>query len=872
MKTIILPNNHKIMLCWPIFRWLFLYFSFLQRKASTWPSSESSNIQILGIFDEISNDTECSIHARAMFKAAILLSQQYKITIDGQLIGWRSVETNRDIVDTLSAVCQAISTSNIIGIIGPTILEEAYLITDFGKKLGLPIISYSVSDHKLSDRNVYPNFYRIIPSDKSAALVLVELFIRFNWTSCILIYQNDDFGSGGAKAINEAFIDSNLTIHNIILFDPMINRIQGDLKTSLMKSSTRIVVLWVQREYIPLILQDALESGVLGPKFTWILSSSIPLNGFDKKFHENLIGLLSIEPVAGNSSHMPANRTLLTQAYQIWKKFEPQSFPVHENVNYYALFAFDATWLLIKSLEKLCSTDRNNSVSSCLLFNQSSFCFHRFFIHSDLLFNAITTTEFLGASGPIKFNFNATDQISYTHYHIKNVQSSLDSLNFVSVFEYSSTENSTMLTKEDDVVWPGRSLEHPTGRASLEGLPLRIGIIGPIPFVKKIFELDENGQNITKLTGYIPDLIALLETNIKFIPDIRLMSTVNQTYDGLIESVANDEYDIIIADATVTAKRRQSVSFSNSIFDNSFRVIMRKSSDINIDLLSFVRPFSPNLWLLLLVTCLYAGLLICLLERKDNEKLQNRRIASQLAMSIWYSFGNIVGYGVDFHVNTAAGRLLTGGLYMFSLILVVTYTAHLTSELTLLKSKHIISGIEDIKKGKIKFDRIGIRPGSASEEYYLREISAGDRNYHKLISQNDLYERLRDRTIDASFMDSGTAEYITNNVHCDLTLIGEDFDKSIFGIVFPKQWLYAKDFDVIILSLREKGKLGDLREKWFRKTICPNVPVTKNVMDIDSLGGLFLILGVISFLSLLLFLWGKRIIFKNYLSSRIAQK
>ena len=34
-------------------------------------------------------------------------------------------------------------------------------------------------------------------------------------------------------------------------------------------------------------------------------------------------------------------------------------------------------------------------------------------------------------------------------------------------------------------------------------------------------------------------------------------------------------------------------------------------------------------------------------------------------MSMWFSFGTIVGYGVDYNVTTAAGRLLTLGLYIF---------------------------------------------------------------------------------------------------------------------------------------------------------------------------------------------------------------
>jgi hypothetical protein len=48
-----------------------------------------------------------------MFQSAIILSQQYNITIDGQLISWQSVNTEGDGINALGSTCSLISTSNI---------------------------------------------------------------------------------------------------------------------------------------------------------------------------------------------------------------------------------------------------------------------------------------------------------------------------------------------------------------------------------------------------------------------------------------------------------------------------------------------------------------------------------------------------------------------------------------------------------------------------------------------------------------------------------------------------------------------------------------------------------------------------------------
>ncbi len=62
------------------------------------------------------------------------------------------------------------------------------------------------------------------------------------------------------------------------------------------------------------------------------------------------------------------------------------------------------------------------------------------------------------------------------------------------------------------------------------------------------------------------------------------------------------------------------------------------------------------------------------------------------------------------------------------------YNAYLTSDLTILKTKNLISKTNDIKNGKIQFQRIGIRSDWASKNYFLREISTDSKDYWQLKS------------------------------------------------------------------------------------------------------------------------------------------
>lgn len=855
---------------WCISRYLFLLLIIEQfnidHTNASWPPMNISNIQLLGLFpdpENASRPTPFSTHARAMFQAAIVLSRQYNMRFEGEFISWQSVQTGGLKINALSSTCEAVSDSNIVGIVGPAFSREAHLIAAFAGNIGIPAISQSATNPDLSDRNAYSTFYRTVSSDNGAAIAIGKLFVRYNWTSSIIVYQNDAFGSGGAKSISQVFTDIGVTIRQTIVFDIATKTIRGDLKNLIASSSTRIIVLWADPIHTALVIQAALDNEVLGPQYMWVLSSNFLLNFFNQTFSPNLLGMLTVEPVIGSLVVGSVNTTLLDAAYRIWQQYEPETFTGAADVDYYALFAFDATWTLILALQKLCPTPKNSS-SSCVFLTNASDCFDRRLTNSRVLLDTINKLAFLGVSGPVQFSTNTTDRISGIYYVAQNCQPTPNGLSFVPVLKYSDLTNWDTVTPMQKIIWPGNTTRPPDDRVVLENVRLRIALVESPPFTIVNHATDANGNSVVTFTGYMPELIALLQARMKFIPNL-ILAPSSKTYAEVIQDVANDFYDMLVGDVAITAVRREIVSFSNSIFDNSVCIVMRQTVPDKIDLLAYMRPFKRDLWLLLLGCTIYAGVVVCCLERQENEALKNRSISSLFFMGIWYAIGVIIGYGVDFHVRTAAGRLLTAGLYIVSIVFVATYTANLASYLTISKSQDSVSSVDDIRNGKLTFNRIGIRVGTSMEDYYLRQISGGNRNFYPLKSLPQQFTSLLNGTIDATFMDSGIAEYATNNLYCNLTIIGADFDKMAFGIVMPKQWIHVQDVDVAILSLRESGALDNLRKKWFSSQICPDTYVIPSALGIESLAGLFLTFAVISILAVLLFLWKTRDTIKDYL-------
>jgi polar amino acid transport system substrate-binding protein len=276
--------------------------------------------------------------------------------------------------------------------------------------------------------------------------------------------------------------------------------------------------------------------------------------------------------------------------------------------------------------------------------------------------------------------------------------------------------------------------------------------------------------------------------------------------------------------------------------------------------------------MVILAAMLGTSVLIFLVERHENEALRGRSPVSMGAMSVWYSLGNIMGYGADFHVTTISGRLLTVALYILSLVLVASYTANLASNLTISKTKNIINGIDDLKQGKVPLSRVGIRPNTTEKAYFLREISGESRSYYPLKSREEIFARLLAGDIDASFIDGPTGEYMTNTVYCNLTLVGPEFNARRFGIVAPKNWLYLEDFDMNVLALRELGHPNTLKKRRFESNVCQDAEDTPNAMSVESMAGLFLTVGVIVVVALLVLVWTKSRAIKSYVQQLKAQQ
>ncbi|CAF1332977.1 unnamed protein product, partial [Rotaria sordida] len=328
------------------------------------------------------------------------------------------------------------------------------------------------------------------------------------------------------------------------------------------------------------------------------------------------------------------------------------------------------------------------------------------------------------------------------------------------------------------------------------------------------------------------------------------------SYNTLAElNSINGTWDIIISDITITSNRLLTVDFSVPIYETAIRVIVRDSSPISVNFLSYLRPFSLEVWLSIIGIVIYSGLLVFLFERRTIEETQDCRGLRAIIFGVYQALSTVIGMGSDLPLRTKSSRIIVIGLFTLSVLLVATYTANLSSYLTLQRTQPPISGIDDIKNGRLRFDRIGVLSNSAIEEFYTSYIS---NEFYPVKSVPDIYTLLLNNYIDAALGDALSIEYAVDRHYCgNLSVIGVGFAKSTYGIVMAKNWRYKLDLDVNIVTLRESGELESLEQKWFSKRTCNNITNVEKIWERDGIsftviGGLFISFLIVSAIAITL--------------------
>jgi ABC-type amino acid transport substrate-binding protein len=189
--------------------------------------------------------------------------------------------------------------------------------------------------------------------------------------------------------------------------------------------------------------------------------------------------------------------------------------------------------------------------------------------------------------------------------------------------------------------------------------------------------------------------------------------------ERLIEELEQKRMDVVLAALTITADREERIDFSHAYYASGLGIAVPAEDSGGI-IGVMRRLFSTTILKAVAVLVVVLGLigsLVGLLERRRNPAQFGGHPLKGIAAGFWWSAVTMttVGYG-DKAPVTAAGRLVAL-VWMFSaLILISSFTAIITSSLTVTEMGSSVEGPEDLSQV-----RVGTVAGTTSALYLERE-------------------------------------------------------------------------------------------------------------------------------------------------------
>ncbi|KAI7734668.1 hypothetical protein M8C21_009086 [Ambrosia artemisiifolia] len=431
---------------------------------------------------------------------------------------------------------------------------------------------------------------------------------------------------------------------------------------------------------------------------------------------------------------------------------------------------------------------------------------------------------------------------------LKGKMLNLDSLRIFNAHPLSSSE------ALHSVIWPGQRIQKPRGWVFPEnGRQLVIGVPHRVSFTEFVGQSNDTNA----FEGYCIDVFTSAVNLLPYAVPYKFQSygdrVKNPSYIELLSLVNAGVYDAAVGDIAITTNRTRLADFSQPFIESGL-VVVAPVWKSNSSTWAFLRPFSPLMWCVSGIFFILVGAVVWTLEHRINDEFRGPP-KKQIVTALWFSFSTIF-FSHRENTLSALGRMVLILWLFVVMILNSSYTASLTSILTVQKLYSPVKGIDSLMASK---EPIGYQENSYVGNYLTAEYSIHKDRLIPLSLPEDIEKALKDGPIHggvaAVVVERAYAELFLST-RCDFSIVGQEFTKNGWGFAFPRDSPLAADMSTAILKLSESGKLQRIHDKWLLRSACSSQGTRYEVdqLGLASFKGLFLIFGMACFLALIIYL------------------
>ncbi|XVF74083.1 hypothetical protein PTKIN_Ptkin13bG0032500 [Pterospermum kingtungense] len=681
--------------------------------------------------------------------------------------------------------------ADVIAIIGPQCPVVAHIISHVANELQVPLLSFAATDPTLSSLQ-FPFFVRTTQSDLYQMTAVAEVVDHYGWKEVIAIFIDDDGGRNGVSALSDKLAERRckLSFRVGIQPDSIGNReaiMDILVKVALMES--RIIVLHVNSNIGFKVFSVAKYLGMMGNGYAWIatdwLSSFLDSASLPPETMDTIQGILTLRQHTPDSDQKRA-------FFSKWNKISGGSL----GLNSYGLYAYDSVWLLAHALDaffnqggviSFSNDSRIRSMAGSTLNLQAMSIFD----DGMFLLKNILQSNFVGLTGLLKFNSDRS--LILPAYDIINVLGTgFRRIGYWSNYSGLSTISpETLYTRPPNrssasqnlysVIWPGETLSKPRGWVfPNNGKQLRIGVpnrVGYREFVSRV-------QGTDTFKGFCIDVFTAAVNLLPYAVPYKFISygdgLKNPNYMELVNKITTGDFDAVVGDISIVTNRTKIVDFTQP-YVSSGLVVLVPFKKQNTGAWAFLRPFSPLMWTVTGSFFLVVGVVVWILEHRINDDFRGPP-THQVITILWFSFSTLF-FAHRENTMSTLGRLVLIIWLFVVLIVNSSYTASLTSILTVQQLSTPIKGIESLIKSD---DPVGYQVGSFAEHYLSEELNISRSRLVALGSPEEYASALKrgpGKGGVAAVVDERPYIELFLSSHCAFRIVGQEFTKNGWGFV-----------------------------------------------------------------------------------------
>uniref|UniRef100_A0A8D0DEJ0 Glutamate receptor n=1 Tax=Sander lucioperca TaxID=283035 RepID=A0A8D0DEJ0_SANLU len=754
--------------------------------------------------------------------------------------------------DTTDTMCQILP-KGVVSVIGPASSPASgSTVSHICGEKEIPHVKIGPEE---TPRLPYLRFASVTlyPSNEDLSLAIEAILRSFSYPSASLVCAKAECLLRLEELVRR-FLISRETLSIRMLDDnldptPLLKEIRDD------KVATIIIDANASISY--LILKKASELGMTSAFYKYILTTmDFPLLRLDDIVDEqsNIVGFSMF-----NTTH-PFYLEFIRSLNLSWREGCDLTYP---GPALSSALMFDAVHVVVGAVREL---NRSQEIGVKPLSCTSP----QIWQHGTSLMNYLRMVEYDGLTGRVEFNSKG----QRTNYTLRILEKHRGGHKEIGVW-YSNNTLAMNSTSLDINV-----------SETLANKTLIVTTILESPYVMRRDNY-QDFQGNDQYEGFCVDMLKELADSLKFSFKIKLVDDglygapePNGSWTGMVGELINRKADLAVAGFTITSEREKVIDFSKPFMTLGISILYRVQLSRKPGYFSFLDPFSPAVWLFMLLAYLAVSCVLFLAARlspyewyNPHPCLRDRRdmVENQytLGNSLWFPIGGFMQQGSEIMPRALSTRCVSGVWWAFTLIIISSYTANLAAFLTVQRMEVPIESPDDLAD-QTNIEYGTIHGGSTMTFFMNSRYQTYQRMWNYMYSkQPSVFVKSTEegiaRVVNSKYaflMESTMNEYYRGR-NCNLTKIGGLLDTKGYGIGMPLGSPFRDEITLAILQLQENNRLEILKRRWWEGGRCPKEEDHRaKGLGMENIGGIFVVLicGLIIavFVAIMEFVWSTR--------------